>query len=90
MVYWAAGSAAGIGPPARGAQPERANPTKQAAANVRIGIRECEQRLVAAEDARLRPHFVGLDFMAQARGYLAEMGAEAYEGTTTYRFGKNP
>ena len=30
---------------------------------------------------------VGLDFIAQARGYLAEMGADAYKGTTTYRFG---
>ncbi len=31
---------------------------------------------------------VGLDFIAQARGYLKEMGADAYEGTTMYRFGK--
>ncbi len=29
---------------------------------------------------------VGLDFIAQARGYLAEMGDEAYHGTTMYRF----
>lgn len=30
---------------------------------------------------------VGLDIVAQARGYLEEMGSDAYEGTTTYRFG---
>lgn len=29
---------------------------------------------------------VGLDFIAQARAYLQEEGADAYEGTTTYRF----
>ncbi len=31
--------------------------------------------------------FVGLDFIAQAREYYKEMGGEAYEGTTMYRFG---
>ena len=31
---------------------------------------------------------VGLDFIAQAKEYLAEMGADGYKGTTTYRFGK--
>ncbi|MFH1006072.1 MAG: aminotransferase class IV, partial [Candidatus Latescibacterota bacterium] len=31
---------------------------------------------------------VGVDFIAQAKGYLAEMGSEAYQGTTMYRFGK--
>ena len=31
---------------------------------------------------------VGLDFIAQAKEYLKEMGADAYSGTTTYRFGK--
>ena len=31
---------------------------------------------------------VGLDFIAQAREYLAEMGDDAYSGTTTYRFGR--
>ena len=31
---------------------------------------------------------VGLDIIAQAKEYLEEMGADAYEGTTTYRFGK--
>jgi len=31
---------------------------------------------------------VGLDFIAQAKGYLKEMGDEGYKGTTTYRFGK--
>lgn len=30
---------------------------------------------------------VGLDFIAQARTYLAEMGDDAYSGTTMYRFG---
>ena len=32
--------------------------------------------------------FVGLDIIAQARGYLQEMGSDAYSGTTMYRFGK--
>ena len=31
---------------------------------------------------------VALDFIAQAKQYLKEMGAEAYSGTTTYRFGR--
>ena len=31
---------------------------------------------------------VGLDFIAQARQWLQEIGADAYQGTTTYRFGK--
>jgi branched-chain amino acid aminotransferase len=31
---------------------------------------------------------VGLDFMAQAKEYLKEMGAEGYNGTTMYSFGK--
>ena len=31
---------------------------------------------------------VGLDFIAQAKDYHKEMGADAYKGTTTYRFGK--
>jgi branched-chain amino acid aminotransferase len=30
---------------------------------------------------------VGLDFIAQAEGYLAEMGDDAYRGVTAYRFG---
>ena len=30
---------------------------------------------------------VGLDFIAQAKEYLVEMGDDAYSGTTTYRFG---
>lgn len=29
---------------------------------------------------------VGLDFIAQARNYLKEMGSDGYRGTTTYRF----
>lgn len=29
---------------------------------------------------------VGLDFIAQAREYLKEIGADGYKGTTTYRF----
>ena len=31
---------------------------------------------------------VGLDFMAQAKEYLEEMGSEGYNGTTMYSFGK--
>ena len=31
---------------------------------------------------------VGLDFMAQAKEYLKEMGSEGYNGTTMYSFGK--
>ena len=31
---------------------------------------------------------VGLDFIAQAKEYLKEMGDDAYRGTTTYRFGQ--
>lgn len=31
---------------------------------------------------------VGLDFIAQAKEYLKEMGDDAYAGTTMYRFGK--
>ena len=31
---------------------------------------------------------VGLDFIAQAKEFLKEMGDDAYSGTTTYRFGK--
>jgi branched-chain amino acid aminotransferase len=30
---------------------------------------------------------IGLDFIAQAKEYLVEMGDDAYSGTTTYRFG---
>ncbi|MFC1677056.1 aminotransferase class IV [Planctomycetota bacterium] len=30
---------------------------------------------------------VGLDFIAQAKEYLKEMGSDGYNGTTTYRFG---
>jgi branched-chain amino acid aminotransferase len=32
---------------------------------------------------------VGLDYIAQARQYLEEMGDDAYSGTTTYRFGSS-
>lgn len=32
--------------------------------------------------------FVGLDFIEQAKGFLKEMGADAYQGTSMYRFGK--
>jgi branched-chain amino acid aminotransferase len=32
--------------------------------------------------------FVGLDFIAQAKEFLKEMGADAYQGTSMYRFGK--
>ena len=31
---------------------------------------------------------VGLDFIAQAKEYLEEIGADGYSGTTTYRFAK--
>ncbi len=31
---------------------------------------------------------VGLDFIAQSKEYLKEMGSDAYKGTTMYRFGK--
>lgn len=31
---------------------------------------------------------VGLDFIEQAKGYLAEIGDDAYAGTTMYRFGR--
>jgi branched-chain amino acid aminotransferase len=31
----------------------------------------------------------GLDFIAQARRYAAEIGGEAYKGTTMYRFGQS-
>ena len=31
---------------------------------------------------------VGLDFIAQAKEYLKEIGADGYKGTTTYRFAK--
>ena len=31
---------------------------------------------------------VGLDFIAQAKEYLSEIGDDAYGGTTTYRFGR--
>jgi len=41
------------------------------------------QKIIAAWN-----EFVGLDFIAQARDYLKEMGADAYKGTTMYRFGK--
>ena len=47
------------------------------------GIGPITQKLIGAWN-----EFVGLDFIAQARGYLKEMGADAYEGTTMYRFGK--
>ena len=33
---------------------------------------------------------VGLDFIAQAKDYLKEMGDDAYRGTTTYRFNAKP
>ncbi|NLX07415.1 MAG: branched-chain amino acid aminotransferase [Phycisphaerae bacterium] len=41
------------------------------------------QKIIAAWN-----ELIGLDFIAQARDYLAEMGSDAYEGTTMYRFGK--
>jgi branched-chain amino acid aminotransferase len=47
------------------------------------GIGLISQKLIEAWN-----ELVGLDFIAQARGYLKEMGADAYEGTTMYRFGK--
>lgn len=31
---------------------------------------------------------VGLGFIAQAKGYLAEMGDDAYAGVSLYRFGQ--
>ena len=40
------------------------------------------KKLVAAWN-----EFVGLDFIAQAKEYYREMGGDAYEGTTMYRFG---
>ena len=40
-------------------------------------------RLIAAWN-----QLVGLDFIGQAKPYQAEMGDDAYTGTTTYRFGK--
>ena len=33
-------------------------------------------------------NLVGLDFIAQAKEYLKEIGADGYKGTTTYRFAK--
>ncbi len=41
------------------------------------------QKLIAAWN-----ELVGLDYIAQAKDYLKEMGDDAYSGTTTYRFGK--